>query len=195
MSIRKWLQSLFGQSKARDRAEIDGSIIELQMESSMAAVVRYTEKGSRLSFDAEWSSTKDNLAFLNVTLPKNVSLDGVVLDDSATTLVASRISRGLLQIGIKYCQIIQRGPSIPIASEESEAGLAKLQERMAAEGWNVTYDKPAGTMTWERPPGAEARSPAGNAQELGALALKAGEWIRGYRTEYRILVQTPGIHL
>jgi hypothetical protein len=193
MLIRKRLQSIFGRSNARKRAKIDGSIIEFQQGKSRDAAVHYREKGSCLSLYAEWEANKDNIAYLSVTLPETVSLVGVTLDDDATMLLAQRISRGLQEIGIKYSQIVQSLPPIPIAAEECEAGPAEVRERMATQGWNVTYDKPAGTMKWERVPGVEGKIPAMDARELAELTLSAAQSIRGSVSRHRTLIETPGI--
>ena len=177
------------------RVQVEDCTVELEQKFREIAAVHYKAAGGCLSLDAEWLGWgKDQTMYLSVKIPLRARFreSGPDIPSERLAPIAARIFDGLKQLGIPS-QILRLETPILLSEEARKATLSGVEQEMRSLGWELTFDRSKGVMQQNRIPGEFRRLTSEEIARMAQLQAKAAECIRGHRTSYKVMFQSPGL--
>ena len=183
-----WFRKIARRLKTR-KAVVGTSLVELEQKFREIAAIHVTGT-KNYTFNAEWLGWgKGQRMYLAVYIPHSIPLPAEELRD-----LGQLISSGLTKLKVLH-SVVHEIRSAPPSRDEFNRTLEDLKALLGPKGMSIVVDEDKRTITLSRVPGAESASFTMNDTPEFALKMQAAQcFFRGYKTSYRVLVESEGIH-
>lgn len=173
---------------------VGGATIEIEPGFREVATIKYHEAAGKLSLNAEWLGWgKGQTSYLLVTIPEKVTFGSTAaeLPESRVADIAGRIFEASSELGVPN-QMIRLLQRIPFSDEAIESTLQSAKQEMLGLGFEVIFDRQKRVMRQSRA-GEYRKLTKDELMRVIQITREAGEALRGYRTPYNVLFESPQV--